>query len=671
MDKFRIKTSYTPQGDQPSAISRIVKAVKEGKRDITLLGVTGSGKTFTMAKVIEELNVPALILSHNKTLAAQLYMEFKEFFPENAVEYFVSYYDYYQPEAYVPHKDLFIEKDSAVNEELDRMRLAATYKLLTRRDTIIISSVSCIYGIGSPDTYKRSDLYLEEGMNFAPDKIAEKLVAMQYKRNEFEFARGIFRLKGDVMEIFPAYSETALRLEMFGDTVEKITEIHPVNKAPLNRMKSALIYPATHYVMPDENTRNVTKRIEAELETRLKDFKDKPVEYERLRSRTMYDIEMMNEMGYCKGIENYSRIIEGRQPGTAPYTLIDYFPRDFILFIDESHVTLPQVHGMNAGDRARKKNLVDYGFRLPCAYDNRPLNFEEFDSKINRVVYVSATPSEYELEKSGDNIAEQIVRPTGLVDPVIQIRKTDGQIDDLMAEIKKRAEINERVLVTTLTKKMAETLSSYLADKGVKCKYLHSDVDTLERVQIIRELRQKKYDALIGINLLREGLDIPEVSLVAILDADKEGFLRSATSLIQTTGRAARNVNGMVIMYADSMTDSMKKAIDETNRRREKQLQYNKEHGITPKTIIKEIKELEDNTYKASEMDYFTIPVNEESMDIEYADRDDLIKKLEAEMHREASNLNFERAAMLRDKIEDVRGGMKLKKGKKGYNFKI
>ncbi len=671
MEKFKIRTSYKPEGDQPEAIKKIVEAVKKGARDITLLGVTGSGKTFTMAKVIEQLNVPALILSHNKTLAAQLYMEFKEFFPENAVEYFVSYYDYYQPEAYVPHKDLFIEKDSAVNEELDRMRLAATYKLLTRRDTIIVSSVSCIYGIGSPETYKRSDMYLEEGMNFSPEKIAEKLVAMQYKRNEFEFLRGIFRIKGDVIEIFPAYSETALRIELFGDTVEKITEINPVTKNVINRLKSALIYPATHYVVADESIRAITKKIEAELEERLKDFKNKPVEYERLRSRTMYDIEMLNEMGYCKGIENYSRIIEGRAPGTPPYTLIDYFPDDFILFVDESHVTLPQVHGMNAGDRARKKNLVDYGFRLPCAYDNRPLTFEEFDSKIKRAVYVSATPSEYELKKSGQNVVEQIVRPTGLVDPVIYVRKTDGQIDDLMTEIKKRAEINERVLVTTLTKKMAETLSSYLTDKGVKCKYLHSDIDTLERVQIIRELRQKKYDALIGINLLREGLDIPEVSLVAILDADKEGFLRSATSLIQTIGRAARNVNGTVIMYADNITDSMKKAIDETNRRREKQLLYNKKHGITPKTIIKEIKEIEGNTYKISEMDYFTVPVNEETIEIEYKDRDDLIRKLEAEMLREAEALNFERAAMLRDKIEDIRGGMKIKKGKKGYNFKI
>ncbi len=670
MDKFKIKSDFTPQGDQPEAIKKLVSSIAGGEKFQTLLGVTGSGKTFTMAKVIEQLNRPSIIISHNKTLAAQLYMEFKEFFPDNAVEYFVSYYDYYQPEAYIPHRDMFIEKDSAINDELERLRLASTQKLLTRRDVIIVASVSCIYGLGSPENYKNIRLFMEEGGRMSVDDIAESLVRMQYQRNEFEFTQGIFRVKGDIVEIWPAYSTTALRIELFGDEIEKISEIEPVSKNVINRVRRTAVYSATHYVMEPEKMKGVVKEIKAELEDRLKFYKERPVEYERLKSRVNYDIEMLEEMGYCKGIENYSRLMDGRKPGAAPYTLLDYFPEDYIMFVDESHVTLPQFHGMNAGDRSRKKNLIDYGFRLPCAYDNRPLNFEEFEKKMNQAVFVSATPGDYELEKSGsENIAEQIVRPTGLIDPEIEIRKTDGQVDDLMAEIKSRAEKNERVLVTTLTKKMAESLTSYLKDKGVKCRYLHSDIDTLERIQIIRELREKKFDALIGINLLREGLDIPEVSLVAILDADKEGFLRSDKSLIQTTGRAARNVNGRVIMYADTMTDSMRRAINETERRRAKQKAYNKENNITPKSIVKEIKAIQGSVY---EMDYFTVPVAEEEINIEYTDRADLMKKMEEEMAKEAAALNFERAAILRDKIEDIRGGINIKKGKKKkFGFKI
>jgi excinuclease ABC subunit B len=669
MDKFRISTQFQPAGDQPEAIEKLAGNILKGEKYQTLLGVTGSGKTFTMAKVIEATNRPTLIISHNKTLAAQLYMEFKQFFPDNAVEYFVSYYDYYQPEAYIPHRDLYIEKDSAINDELERMRLAATYRLLTRSDVIIVASVSCIYGIGSPENYGKMILFLEQGMKIRIDDIAEKLVVMQYTRNEFEFTQGIFRIKGDIVEIYPAYSQTAIRVEMSGDTVEKIVEIDPVTKNPVNRLDRLAVYSASHFVMPENTIQRVVKDIETELKGRLEFFKDRPVEYERLKTRTNYDMEMLLEMGYTKGIENYSRLIDGRKPGTPPSTLIDYFPKDFLMFIDESHVTLPQLHGMQAGDYSRKKNLVDYGFRLPCAYDNRPLNFEEFEKKINQVVYVSATPDDYEAEKSGKkNIAEQIVRPTGLVDPEIMVRKTKGQVDDLLAEIKKRDGKNERVLVTTLTKKMAESLTAFMKEKGVKCRYLHSDIDTLERVQIIRELRQGKFTALIGINLLREGLDIPEVSLVAILDADKEGFLRSGTSLIQTVGRAARNVNGTVIMYADTMTDSMKRAIGETGRRREKQAAYNKEHNITPKTIVKEIQGIKAKMY---EMDYFTVPVLEEEMEFDYKDKEDLMRQLEAEMIREAKELNFEKAAILRDKMEEIRGYGAKKMKKKKYIFNL
>jgi len=669
MEKFRISTPFEPAGDQPQAIKKLAEGIEKGKKSQVLLGVTGSGKTFTMAKVIEETNRPALIISHNKTLAAQLYLEFKQFFPDNAVEYFVSYYDYYQPEAYIPHRDMYIEKDSAINDELERLRLSATHKLLTRRDVIIVASVSCIYGVGSPEVSGQMRLYVEAGERLSMNSVAEQLVALQYKRNEFEFKQGIFRVKGDIMEIYPAYSVTALRLEFFGDTLEKIAEIDPVSKETISALKTAAIYAATHFAMPEEMLKKGIKGIKEELEERLKELKDKPVEYERLKARTSYDIEMLEEMGYCKGIENYSRIMEGRKPGSAPYTLIDYFPRDFLMFIDESHVTVPQIRAMQAGDFSRKKNLVDYGFRLPCAYDNRPLKFEEFEKKINQVIYVSATPDEFETEKSGrENIVEQIVRPTGLIDPEVEVRPVKGQVDDLLSEIKKRAAAKERVLVTTLTKKMAETLTAFLKDKGVKCRYLHSDVDTLERVQIIRELRQGKFDALIGINLLREGLDIPEVSLVAILDADKEGFLRSETSLIQTIGRAARNLNGRVIMYADTVTGSMERAIGETNRRREKQLRYNKENNITPKTIVKEINTLNGKIY---DMDYFTVPVIEEDIEIEYRDKEDLMKKLEEEMIREAKSLNFEKAAILRDKIEEIRQhGAKAKKKKK-YNFKV
>lgn len=668
MEIFKLKAGFKPAGDQPEAIKNLVEGIKKGKKFQTLLGVTGSGKTFTMAAVIEKLNKPTLVISHNKTLAAQLYMEFKEFFPDNAVEYFVSYYDYYQPEAYIPQRDMYIEKDASINDELDRMRMAATYKLLTRRDVIIVASVSCIYGIGSPANYKKMVLYLEEGIKISIQEISGKLVDMQYQRNEFEFYQGIFRVKGDIIEIFPAYSTTALRIEMNGDMIEKISEIDPIEKKELNRLKRIMVYPGTHYIMPPETMEKVIQEIKKELEQRLLFFKNKPVEYERLKTRTEYDIEMLSEMGYCKGIENYSRIIEGRKPGQPPFTLLDYFPEDFLMFIDESHVSLPQLHSMYAGDLSRKKNLVDYGFRLPCAYDNRPLTFEEFEKRINQVIFVSATPGEYEISKSGkENIIEQIVRPTGLVDPEVIIRPVKNQVDELMKEIIKREEKNERVLVTTLTKKMAEGLTDFLLEKGIKAKYLHSDIETLDRVKIIRELRQGKFTALIGINLLREGLDIPEVSLVAILDADKEGFLRSETSLIQTIGRAARNINGKVILFADRITDSMKKAISETERRRKKQLEYNRKNNITPKSVIKAIRNIETSVY---EMDYFTVPLLEEDLNIEYKDRDDLIKKLEEEMLKEAKKLNFEKAALLRDKIEEIRAGKNIKK-KKRYDLKI
>ncbi|HDT14866.1 MAG TPA: excinuclease ABC subunit UvrB [Firmicutes bacterium] len=669
MDKFILKTQFKPEGDQPGAISKILKGISESRKFQTLLGVTGSGKTFTMAKVIEKAGRPALILSHNKTLAAQLYMEFKNFFPENAVEYFVSYYDYYQPEAYVPHRDLYIEKDSSVNDELEKMRLAATYKLLTRRDVVIIASVSSIFGIGAPETYKNMRLYLEEGMEEGINEISSRLVQMQYTRNEFEFSRGMFRLRGDIMEIFPAYSDSALRIEFFGDRIETMAETDPVSKDVRNRLRRASVYPATHYVIEEGSIKDVVKKIQKELEEQLKVFKDSPVEYERLKTRTEYDIEMLLEMGYCKGIENYSRIMDGRKPGEPPFTLLDYFPEDYLLFIDESHATIPQVHAMFGGDRSRKENLVKYGFRLPCAFDNRPLTYKEFEERINSAVFVSATPAEYERKKSGEYIAEQIVRPTGLIDPKIIIKPASGQMDDLMREIKKREEKNERTLITTLTKKMAENLTAFLSEKGIKCRYLHSDIDTLERIEIIRELRKGKFTALIGINLLREGLDLPEVSLVAILDADKEGFLRSATSLIQTAGRAARNLSGTVIMYADRKTGAMNTAIKETERRRKKQAEYNKKHGITPQTIKKEISGIMGSVYA---MDYFTVPIAEEERKIEYKDRDDLIKQLEKEMIKEAEKLNFESAALLRDRIEDIRGGKRIKKEKKkSYKFEV
>jgi excinuclease ABC subunit B len=667
MDKFKISSKYQPAGDQPEAIEKLAAAVIKGEKFQTLLGVTGSGKTFTMAKVIEKVNRPAIIISHNKTLAAQLYMEFKEFFPENAVEYFVSYYDYYQPEAYIPHRDLFIEKDSAINAELERLRLSATHKLMTRNDVVIISSVSCIYGVGSPETYKSMRLYVETGDTVAINSLAEQLVTLQYKRNEFEFSQGIFRIKGDVVEIYPAYSTTAIRIEMFGDTVESIAEIDPVSKETRAKLKSTAIYAATHYVMPENTIQRVVRDIKKELDVRLKELQGRPVEYERLKTRTNYDIEMLEEMGYCKGIENYSRIVEGRVPGSAPFTLLDYFPKDYLMFIDESHVTIPQVHGMQSGDYSRKKNLIDYGFRLPAAYDNRPLKFDEFEKKINQAVFVSATPNKYETGLSGkNNIAEQIVRPTGLVDPEITVKPTKNQVDDLMIEIKKREEKNERVLVTVLTKKMAESLSSFLKDKNVKCRYLHSDIDTLERIQIIRELREGKFTALIGINLLREGLDIPEVSLVAILDADKEGFLRSDTALIQTIGRAARNVEGRVIMYADKITDSMERAIGETGRRREKQRAYNKKNNITPVSIKKDIKNVMHSIY---EMDYYTVPLLNDDAEFNYKNTEDLIMQMETAMVNHAKALNFEEAAKLRDKIDDIKTGGARKMKKKKYNF--
>ena len=576
MPKFEVVSEYTPSGDQPEAIEALSNGIEMGLDEQTLLGVTGSGKTFTMAKVIEKVQRPTLVLAHNKTLAAQLCAEFREFFPNNAVEYFVSYYDYYQPEAYIPHTDTFIEKDSAVNEEIDRLRLSATASLLERRDVIVVSSVSCIYGLGEPEDFAKMMVALRVGMTIERDELLKRLVAIRYERNDIAFERNMFRVRGDTVEVWPAYwKDTAIRVEFFGDEIDRISEINVVTGTPIRRLNNIPIWPATHYVTPKEKMDAAIQEIYKELEERVAFFEQegKLVEAQRIKQRTMYDIEMMQELGYCSGIENYSRVIEGRPVGSPPHTLLDYFPKDFVLFIDESHVTLPQVRAMYNGDRARKTTLVDYGFRLPCAYDNRPLKFEEFEQRLNQVVYVSATPGEYERTRSGQ-IVEQVIRPTGLLDPEVEVRPVEGQIDDLIGEINQRTERNERVLVTTLTKKMAEDLTAYLQNAGIKVRYMHHDIDTIERMEIIRDLRLGTFDVLVGINLLREGLDLPEVSLVAILDADKEGFLRSETSLIQTIGRAARNADGMVILYADTITPSMRRAMDETERRREKQDAY-------------------------------------------------------------------------------------------------
>jgi excinuclease ABC subunit B len=652
MNSFKIHSKFKPTGDQPQAIDTLVESLKENHRGQTLLGVTGSGKTFTMANIIERLQRPTIILAHNKTLAAQLCSEFKEFFPDNIVEYFVSYYDYYQPEAYVPQTDTFIEKDASINDEIDKLRHSATSALFERRDVIIVASVSCIYGLGNPDEYKKLTVSLRTGMEKDRDEIVRRLIDIQYERNDIDFKRGTFRVRGDSLDIIPASSSNkGIRVEFFGEEIDRIREFDVLTGNILGDRDHVAIFPASHFATSQETLEKAISRIEDELEERLRELnaQDKLLEAQRLRQRTNFDIEMMREMGYCSGIENYSRILDSRDPGTPPKTLLDYFPDDYLMFIDESHVTLPQVRAMYAGDRSRKNTLVDYGFRLPCAYDNRPLQFPEFEKKINQVVYVSATPSQYELDNSSV-IAEQIIRPTGLIDPEIIIRPIKGQIDDLYGEIKKTTEKGFRTLITTLTKRMAEDLTKYLTELGVKTTYMHSDIETIERMKIIRELRLGEYDVLVGINLLREGLDIPEVALVAILDADKEGFLRSETSLIQTIGRAARNSESKVIMYADNITRSMDRAIKETNRRREIQEQYNEEHGITPKTILKEVRDVIEATKVAEE----TVEYKAEEK-MSKKEKEKLIKKYTEEMMDAAKSLQFERAAQLRDMIEKLK----------------
>jgi len=685
MDRFTLTSSHTPQGDQPRAIAELVEGVTRGDRDQVLLGVTGSGKTFTMANVIAAVNRPALVLAPNKTLAAQLYGEFKELFPDNAVEYFVSYYDYYQPEAYLPTTDTFIEKDSSINDEIDKMRHAATRSLLTRRDVIIVASVSCIYGIGSPEAYQAMHIFFHQGEEYGRDTLLKKLVEVQYERNDMDFHRGTFRVRGDVVEVFPAHDdERAYRIEFFGDTVEAIAEIDPLRGQVLHRLAKIAIYPASHYVATKESLERAVEEIRLELEDRIRWFKEQDMllEAQRIEQRTFFDIEMLEEIGFCQGIENYSRHFDGRRPGEPAYTLIDYFPKNFILFIDESHITVSQVGGMYRGDRSRKETLVNYGFRLPSALDNRPLTFPEFEGKINQVIYVSATPAEYELRSSGGVVVEQVIRPTGLMDPIIEVRpatagvqislnppvsKGDvtsppfetggsvgisvGQVDDLLHEVRETVVRGERVLVTTLTKRMAEELTTYYRELGVRVKYLHSDIDTIERMQILRGLRLGEFDVLVGINLLREGLDLPEVSLVAILDADKEGFLRSIRSLIQTCGRAARNVAGRVIMYADAITKSMQACLDETERRRKLQGEYNIAHGITPRTVVKGLRTILESI---EEKDYYTVPVVAEPGE-EYGSLQDipkLVKKFRKEMLAAAKELDFEKAAELRDRIK-------------------
>ena len=654
MGEFKIKSKFKPTGDQPEAIEALVESIEKGNRGQTLLGVTGSGKTFTMANIIEKLQRPTIILAHNKTLAAQLCSEFKEFFPDNIVEYFVSYYDYYQPEAYVPQTDTFIEKDAAINEEIDKLRHSATSALFERRDVIIVASVSCIYGLGNPEEYEKLTISLRVGMEKDRDEIIKKLIEIQYERNDIDFKRGTFRVRGDNLDIVPASSSTkGIRIEFFGDEIDRIREFDILTGNILGEREHVAIFPASHFASSSETIERALKTIEYELEDRLKELnaQDKLLEAQRLRQRTNFDIEMIREMGYCSGIENYSRIMDNRAPGTPPKTLLDYFPKDFLMFIDESHVTIPQVRAMYAGDRSRKETLVDYGFRLPCAYDNRPLKFQEFEKKINQVVFVSATPSQYELDNSSE-IAEQIIRPTGLLDPEIIVKPVKGQIDDLYGEIIKNTEKGFRTLITTLTKKMAEDLTKYLIELGVKATYMHSDIKTIERMEIIRDLRKGEYDVLVGINLLREGLDIPEVALVAIIDADKEGFLRSETSLIQTIGRAARNSESNVIMYADKITNSMDRAIKETKRRRAIQMKYNEEHNIVPKTIIKDIRSVIEATKTLEEEEIKDI--SKETKKLTQKEKNKLIKKYKEEMLDAAKNLQFERAAELRDIISDL-----------------
>ena len=655
--RFELVAPYQPTGDQPQAIRSLTEGVREGMREQTLLGVTGSGKTFTMANVIANVQKPTLVLAHNKTLAAQLCSEFREFFPKNAVEYFVSYYDYYQPEAYIPGTDTYIEKDSAINDEIDKLRHSATCALGERNDVIIVASVSCIYSLGAPEDYRSMVVSLRPGMQMERDELLRQLVDRQYDRNDINFVRGKFRVRGDVVEIFPAGSgDIAVRVEFFGDEIDRISEFDPLTGAVKAVMSHVMIYPASHFITPPGKLHAAVEEIEAELEERIKYFKERDMllEAQRIEQRTRYDMEMLEEIGFCKGIENYSRILSGRAPGSTPYTLLDHFPKDYLMFIDESHVTVPQVRGMYFGDRGRKQTLVDYGFRLPSAFDNRPLNFDEFNEKLNQVIYVSATPGPYERERSL-NIAEQVIRPTGLVDPEVTVKPVEGQIEDLLSEINQRTEKKERVLVTTLTKKMAEDLTDYLKGMGVKVRYMHHDIDTMERMEIIRDLRLGVFDVLVGINLLREGLDIPEVSLVAILDADKEGFLRSETSLIQTIGRAARNAEGRVILYADSVTDSMERALRETNRRREIQMAYNKEHGIVPKTIVKSVAEIIEISAKDT--------IDKKGKRLSRMEKEKLIKAYTAEMKEAAKLLEFEQAAFLRDKIkklqEELDGGKK------------
>ena len=654
MDSFKLVSPYKAMGDQPEAIDKLVNGIENGIAEQVLLGVTGSGKTFTMASVIEKINRPTLVLAHNKTLAAQLCAEFREYFPENAVEYFVSYYDYYQPEAYIPHTDTFIEKDSSINDEIERLRHSATSSLFERRDVIVVSSVSCIYGLGDPIDYAAMVISLRPGQERNFDELLRKLIEIRYERNDIAFERNTFRVRGDTVDIFPAYShDTAIRVEFFGDEIDRISEINVVSGAVIRHLSHVAIYPASHYVVGKDKMSRAIDEIRRECDEQRAAFeaKGKLIEAQRITQRTNYDIEMMQELGYCSGIENYSRIISGRAPGSAPMTLLDYFPKDFLMFIDESHVTIPQVRAMYRGDRARKESLVEYGFRLPSAFDNRPLKFDEFNERINQIVYVSATPGDYERERAGQ-IAEQIIRPTGLVDPEISVRPSEGQIDDLIGEINARIEKNQRCLVTTLTKKMAEDLSEYLGNAGIKCRYMHHDVGAIERMEIIRSLRLGDFDVLVGINLLREGLDLPEVSLVAILDADKEGFLRSETSLIQTIGRAARNAEGLVIMYADTVTDSMRRAIDETERRRKKQTDYNTAHGITPKTVTKSVRDLLEIS-----TDGKNVSKRRDGVKMTEAERRAEADALEKKMKAAAKMLEFELAAQLRDEIIRFRGG--------------
>jgi excinuclease ABC subunit B len=656
-DTFRLVSDFELRGDQARAIDELVEGLKRGDRDQVLLGVTGSGKTFTMAQVVARVNRPTLVMVHNKTLAAQLYQEFKRFFPGNAVEYFVSYYDYYQPEAYVPATDSYIEKEATINDEIDRMRLSATRSLFERRDVIIVASVSCIYGLGSPEAYYGMMLPLERGQKIGREQILRKLVEIQYERNDHEFARGAFRVRGDIVEVYPSYEDTAVRIELFGDEVDALVSVDPLTGKTLRRHDKIAIYPKSHFVTPRDRTERAVETIKAELAFYRGQLESegKVLEAQRLHQRTMFDLEMIREIGYCHGIENYARHLTGRAPGEPPPTLLDYLPEDALLIVDESHQTVPQIRGMYHGDRSRKEVLVAYGFRLPSALDNRPLNFQEWEARKKQAVFVSATPGPYELQKAGGVVVEQIIRPTGLVDPVLEVRPVKGQVDDLLEEIRQREAQRERVLVTTLTKRMAEDLTQYYQELGVKVRYLHSDIETLERIQILRDLRRGEFDVLIGINLLREGLDLPEVSLVAILDADKEGFLRSGGSLIQTVGRAARNVNGKAIMYADTLTDSMRQAINETERRRQIQETYNKEHGITPASIVKEIDDVLSSVY---ERDYVTIPAGRDEEVEQFrtqAELDARLAALEAEMKAAAANLEFERAAVVRDRLKALR----------------